>query len=507
MTNLANMGAWTPAWSPAGSGNEFYAFGNLAKNGQLTVPFPNGSSIIVRLAPNVINGRPQGTELQAQVSFLNEGGLAGHLIDRESRTCYAPPPGVAVNPFIIFPDQQCAPGEYHLSEVTAPKVIIDIEAFDVAYVSGQTERLFVGPERESSALHPFFGSKKSQQLVFTRNIGSTEWQVNLGAGYANLVAGERNWSECITKDQVGIVPSQPNCSYPNDNSAPMYKATAYYPAKEVYHIPNTAEVDLESFYDLCGVRPPVQGSHNPAFGALDYYYSVSRDMSLSISERKRRVRNAWGFVPGYKVDASVPVWAQEKLDDPTTPAVDESIPGYIDRLVLNDTAASASDINAPMFNVQSRVGECIVEPSANFVTGMFVCNRFIIQGRTTPLRIIGTVITGSLEIAPTAIQAGIRWSSVYNTSSMFELQRVGVLAHIDDCLDPNLPHWMPIRTPEQNEQLKSCMPLKLVGNWDPFNWTLVDPDCVQSPLNEARMACKKSPRRFIAREIARRYVP
>lgn len=511
MTNLNDP--ISAIWNPNVRGtNEFYAFGNLSKNGQMTIRFPDPSgaspAIIVKLDPSVIGGRSQSTEAKARVSFVNEGRLRDFLIDRGTMTCTAPPPGAPVNPFVYgvtAPSYtaSCAPGEFGFNEVIPPKVVVDIEAFDVAYVGGETRRLYVGVDRETSAAHPLFGSRKSQQLVFTRALGQSQWSLSLGSRTATADPFDRNWAECMSRDQLGSSPT--NCQYPADASAPMFKSTPYYPAAEIYHIPHSAPFDLESFYDLCGTRPAVKGAHNPAFGALDYYYSVSKDQSLSAVERKRRVRNAWGFVPGYS-GSTAPTYSQEKVDDPSTP-VNEAVPGYIDMLILNETAAKADALEVPLFGVQSRVGECRVQAGANFVTGLFVCNRFIIEPRNSPLRIVGTVITGSLEIHPSAVKMGIRWSSVFNTSAMFELQRAGVLNYLDDCMNPNLPHWMPVKTSAEEDFLRSCLPVSLVKDIDPFNWTLVDPDCVQSPNNEARMACKKSPRRFITREITRRYWP
>lgn len=490
LTNYFNA-----TWDPAA---EFYAAANLSKKGQMTLNI-GGGSIVVQLEPSIVSGKSQAHEMKAKIQFNNEPALASFLSDRQVCTCTAapgsPPPGVPVV------TGSCPVGTYQMCTWEAPRVVVDVEAFDVAYRNGNSERLFIGEDRKSSAFHPVFGAHKRHQFVFTRDIGTQDFKILLGPWADNVSV--LNWQECLTLPALPY--AAPNCVYPTDNSLPMLKQTPYFPLSEVYHLPKTFAEDLESIYENCNVREPTVAGYNPAFGALDWYHSAAADGTTTVAEKQRIIRHSWSFVPGYLPSAAAP-GSQEILDDPATP-INEAQPGYIDELKLTSTAAKASATEVPVFGVQSRVNRCIVDATANFVAGLFVCNRFIIEARDTPLRIIGTVMTGSLEIDPSAIIQGIRWSSVYTASAMLELQKAGILNSMASCTDPNLPHWMPVKTAAQDDLLSMCLPGSLTQSADPFNWTMADPDCIQDPANAARQLCKKHPRRFTIKEISRSHTP
>jgi hypothetical protein len=163
----------------------------------------------------------------------------------------------------------------------------------------------------------------------------------------------------------------------------------------------------------------------------------------------------------------------------------------------------------PAFNIKSVVRDCVIESSANFVTGFYVCETLTINPRLEPLRIIGTFITGKLNIDASAYAAGIRWSSIYHPQAPYELREAKILGKYKDgtfadCDSASLPPlWSP------NIGIKSalahylCNPVSL-RTADPFRWTMVDPDCGIDPgVDKFKVACKSQPRRFLIKEISR----
>jgi hypothetical protein len=153
----------------------------------------------------------------------------------------------------------------------------------------------------------------------------------------------------------------------------------------------------------------------------------------------------------------------------------------------------------------------VVKASANFVAGYFVCDRFTIESRSSPLRIIGTVMTGQLSVHPTAITQGIRWSSIYGAAAPSELRRARILD-----TDPNWsglgtpplaceavpgPAWIPYPSIELRDQLKSCSPHLLANKADPFTWTSVSPDCAVTSGTDTK--CKRQPINFMHRVMSR----
>lgn len=177
-------------------------------------------------------------------------------------------------------------------------------------------------------------------------------------------------------------------------------------------------------------------------------------------------------------------------------------------------------INTPSsakFHIHSLVKHCVIKSSADFVAGFFNCEKFTIEERTRPLRIIGTVITNKLIIHPSAISKGIYWSGIYNVNSIQELRDVNILkeggftadntgtfaANTVNCDDPDQPLWAPYPSLLVARKLYSCNPVSLRAKADPFTWTTVDPDC--GPLEGTGItACKKRVTRWQNKEIYRR---
>ncbi|MNL27381.1 hypothetical protein D3C87_1489700 [compost metagenome] len=141
------------------------------------------------------------------------------------------------------------------------------------------------------------------------------------------------------------------------------------------------------------------------------------------------------------------------------------------------------------------------------VTGFYTCESLVIQSRSTPLRIIGTFIAKNVQIAASAYQAGIRWSTIYHPQSVYELRAAGLLGKRADgtmvnCDSPTMPPlWMANIGLNTAVDHYLCNPVSL-RKADPFKWTTVDPDCgvVDGAPNRS---CKKAMMRFLIKEISR----
>lgn len=163
----------------------------------------------------------------------------------------------------------------------------------------------------------------------------------------------------------------------------------------------------------------------------------------------------------------------------------------------------------PSFFIKSVVKDCIIESSANFVAGFYVCETLTIAARSSPLRIIGTFITGKITIDSSAYSNGIRWSSIYHPQALYELRAARILGKLKDgsmapCNSTALPPlWSPNLGINSAVAHYLCNPVSL-RTADPFKWTMVDPDCGIDPsVDPSKVACKSQPRRFLIKEISR----
>lgn len=157
------------------------------------------------------------------------------------------------------------------------------------------------------------------------------------------------------------------------------------------------------------------------------------------------------------------------------------------------------------FRVHSIVGKCTIKSTANFVTGFYTCDNLTIESRSTPLRIVGTFIVGKMTIDPTAIKAGIQWSSIYYPQATRELREAGVLESASgrDCDAPKSPIWHPIPAIQDVADRMKCNAISLRATADPFQWTAVDPDCGLISSSSSNTSCKRRLLRFFVVEQSR----
>ncbi len=183
--------------------------------------------------------------------------------------------------------------------------------------------------------------------------------------------------------------------------------------------------------------------------------------------------------------------------------------------ILDDKNATRSGVNF-RFQNKALFGHCIVKSTADFVTGFFVCDKFTIEQRTTPLRIIGTVISSQLNVHKTALQHGVTWGSIWQAQALYELRDQKILTKGDeyvvgtdttlsksDCNNNKNFLGNPIH-PENRATSLSCNPVGLMKEADPFTWTSVDPDCAHIDENSRRVSCKFYIRKFISRPILKK---
>ena len=147
----------------------------------------------------------------------------------------------------------------------------------------------------------------------------------------------------------------------------------------------------------------------------------------------------------------------------------------------------------------SIAGECVIESSADFVTGFYVCDKLIIKPRKSPLRIVGSFVVGSTQIDPSAVKHGIVWSSIFDRQAVEELMAVGRLGNGEGCADVSVPAWQPANLAISAKRM-ACNPLSLRVA-DPFRWTTVDPDCALLDGKQAT-TCKRMIRRYTATVIS-----
>lgn len=177
-----------------------------------------------------------------------------------------------------------------------------------------------------------------------------------------------------------------------------------------------------------------------------------------------------------------------------------------------NNASTANPATPPAFAVKSLANRCVIESTANFVTGFYNCRELVIEQRTLPLRIIGTFILSKLTIHPDAYKAGIRWSSIYHPMATQELISAGVLKKEGggSCNNVNntSPIWHPYPSLADISNNFRCNVISLRNKANPFTWTTVDPDCgiiasANRTTENANTRCKNRITRAVVFEVSR----
>lgn len=167
----------------------------------------------------------------------------------------------------------------------------------------------------------------------------------------------------------------------------------------------------------------------------------------------------------------------------------------------------------PTFLVRSILHDCKVPKTVELVTGFYTCQNLIIQPRTKPLRIIGTmIVSNKLKIDVSALENGIYWSNIYHPTAITILQNLprpvlkpeyGAATNCSTVV-ASAPIWHPAPALEDIANFYKCSPLSLKAKADPFSWTTVDPDCGLLDSKSNSVTCKNQIRRFNVVELYRR---
>ncbi len=261
-------------------------------------------------------------------------------------------------------------------------------------------------------------------------------------------------------------------SEPNQSSSLYNSPTYLTPSTN-----NTSTFDYAALDALCEEKRNAQSSQS--FGSAGY----DQDFSPT-------TRASWNFSGG--------------------PAATIGADPALVTLTFDGTNASTAANSS--FQVRSIVGHCIIASTATFVTGFLTCDKLTISARTLPLRIIATIIAGKVNIDPSALSAGIVWSSVYHPQSTYELRNMYILRPIlggaaTDCSSvsaSNLssPIWHPKPSIQTFSNRENCNVISLRAKADPFRWTAVDPDCGLISGN-SNTICKHKLNRFFVFEHSR----
>jgi hypothetical protein len=403
---------------------------------------PSDPSAILSIttSPYVIDGNTQNNAVNITVNLINQAN------------------------FSLLPYGVKVPG----STVTTspePRIDVNIEAFDVAYTtktaggikieSGRTKgspgnKVICPPGSpgynttgvvngqtyncwDDYAWHPAMGKYKNNGFSFRQPLASSDksYYLHRNAASAGYAGGYHTCPD-----------------YDNALCPPIYK-----------DIQKPQERDFVAFDKTC-FTPPKGTDMFPSFGAADW-------AAASFTQQARR---SWGF---------------------TEPGTSASEPGYNDgTLVIDKAWARLEGTPKPVFVVGAIYNKCVIRSDANFVAGFFVCDNLIIESRTEPLRIIGTFIVSKMSVADTALIAGIRWSNIFHPSAVYELRKAGILNAFDtnppappavpssnDCDIASDPLWHPYPSIKKVQFLYKCNPISLRAKADPFQWTMIDPDC------------------------------
>ena len=175
--------------------------------------------------------------------------------------------------------------------------------------------------------------------------------------------------------------------------------------------------------------------------------------------------------------------------------------------VFDINNASTVGGRVPAFVIRSIVKECIIDGSANFVSGFLNCEKLTIARRSTPLTIVGTfIVSGDISIDDSAYRTGIRWQSIYHPESTVLLRNAGVLKTVDGTSCNNMPRtplWHPRPSLLNRVNAQQCNAMALRLKADPFRWTSVDPDCGLISSTSTATVCKNSLGNYFAMEVYR----
>lgn len=145
-------------------------------------------------------------------------------------------------------------------------------------------------------------------------------------------------------------------------------------------------------------------------------------------------------------------------------------------------------INSTGYKIESILNTCRIHSGVSVVTGFYVCRNLEILARSTPLQMTGTfIVTKNMTVAPTALKAGVTWSSIHNQSAVASMKQpnaAGALvlhrannANCSGLYSTTVPFWHPDPGLTILADRIRCSSTFLLQGKGPPRWTSVDPDC------------------------------
>lgn len=326
-----------------------------------------------------------------------------------------------------------------------PNVSFEVEAYDIAYDRGNNYRDYWNWDSDKTTYNKNVGKLKVNGFIYNSTSDLNSFELSYNTSEKNL------WHISPLMDST-------NAGIPiiDKSQAPKDYDYAYYDKK-------CRNVDEEN-------------AGAPSFTTANW--------GVDFSGSTKRI---WSFYEGFG---------------------DDKNPGYFDGVFEIDAGVASfnpSTNKYPTFLIRSLIKRCVIKASATFFTGFLNCEELHIEGRSSPLRIIGTIIAGKMSIHPSAARSGIHWSSIYNPQATLELRQARVLSNSPECDSPSIPLWHPFPSVDNVRTLYACNPLSLRGRAEHFTWTKVDPDC-GIVSDSAQVQCKYRIIHFDMKEISRKGV-
>ena len=167
------------------------------------------------------------------------------------------------------------------------------------------------------------------------------------------------------------------------------------------------------------------------------------------------------------------------------------------------------------FKVAATREKCTIHAGASVVTGFFVCRNLEILPRSTALQMIGTfIVTKNMKVDPSALKAGVFWSSMHNQSAVGTMKqpnasgeptlRRAAGGNCASLYSSTVPFWHPDPGLANLADRIRCSSTFLLQGKGPPRWTSIDPDCGRIG-DSTNTQCLKRIRNFNLIQLERVY--
>lgn len=150
---------------------------------------------------------------------------------------------------------------------------------------------------------------------------------------------------------------------------------------------------------------------------------------------------------------------------------------------------------------QSITKKCVIPSNVDFIFGFYACDELVIEGRSSRLTFVGTLLVNKFNISNTAINTGIDFYNIWHPVAVEKLRKMNWLARRDNegniskCKD-DVTVWDKNLTNSQMYDMKTCSPIHFVLEGpNNYNWTTVDPE-IGLPDDGGIVTKSKIPNRY-----------